>query len=48
MLHKKSLQQASFNQMQYLFKQKTIFKNGAITLKNMRVFLQATLYLFGT
>ena len=47
MLHKKSLQQASFNQMQYLFKQKTIFKNVAITLKNMHVFLQATLYLLG-
>ena len=47
MVHKKSLQQASFNQMQYLFKQKTIFKNVAITLKNMYVFLQATLYLLG-
>ena len=47
MVHKKSLQQASFNQMQYLFKQKTIFKNVSITLKNMYVFLQATLYLLG-
>ena len=41
MLHKKFLQQASFNQMQYLFKQQTIFKNVAITLKNMHAFLQA-------
>ena len=37
---------ASSNQMQYLFKSnKTIFRNVAITLKNIHGFLKVTLYL---
>ena len=46
MLHKKSLPQAFFNQMQYLFKQTNV-QNEAITFHEHACFFQTTLYVLG-